>query len=77
VLELVRDRERLENRLVDGAELLGLVEKRLQIKFSKVRQLGSSPFVSVWGSFASGPIRTAPSGPTPHITRKSRPGFPI
>ena len=77
MLELVRNGERLEDRLLDGAELLGLVEKRLQIKFSNVRQLGSSPFVSVWGSFASGPIRTAPSGPVLHITRKSRPGFPI
>jgi hypothetical protein len=41
----VRDRERLEGRLVDGAELLGLVEKRLEIKFSKVRQLGSTPSI--------------------------------
>jgi hypothetical protein len=43
----VRDGERLEGRLVDAAELLGLVEKRLEIKFSKIRQLGSTPSL-VW-----------------------------
>jgi hypothetical protein len=39
------------------------VEEGLQIKFSKVRQLGSTPFGSVWGSVAavqSGPRLRAP-----------------
>jgi len=49
-LELVRDGERLQGRLLDGAEILGLVEKRLQIKFSKVRQLCSAPLL-VPGSY--------------------------
>jgi hypothetical protein len=37
-LELVRDGECLQGRLVDEAELLGFVDKRLEIKFSKVGQ---------------------------------------
>jgi hypothetical protein len=50
LLELVRHGERLEGRLLDGAEILGLMEKRLQIKFSKVRQLCSAPLL-VPGSY--------------------------
>jgi hypothetical protein len=49
-LELVRHGERLEGRLLDGAEVLGLMEKRLQIKFSKVRQRCSAPLL-VPGSY--------------------------
>jgi hypothetical protein len=37
----MRDRERLEGRLVDGADLFGLVDEGLEIKFSKVSQGGS------------------------------------
>jgi hypothetical protein len=63
-LELIRDRERLQGRLVDGAELLGLVDERLEIKFSKVSQGGSllsNHFFA--GPFAVCPIRTRPAGP--------------
>jgi hypothetical protein len=49
-LELVRNGKRFQGRLLDGAEILGLMEKRLQIKFSKVRQLRSAPLL-VPGSY--------------------------
>jgi hypothetical protein len=56
----VRKGERLEGRLVDAAEFLGLVEKRLEIKFSKIRQLGSTPSFGLEPHPAAVPSWTVP-----------------
>ena len=76
VLELVRHGERLEDRLIDGAEFLGLVEK---MTANQVQQGSSAWFLSFrfsLGLVRMRSIRSRLQAP-PLITRKSRPGFPI